>query len=167
LRGWWRTPSGRLSQERLILSLPLVGPLIKRYQIGRFTRVLGTLLASGVGLVQSLSIARDGLTYDVLRKQLDGLPSAIKQGQRFTRAIADVQVLDAAELQLVALGEETGKLDTMLLELAQRQEHAVELQSRRLLTIMEPMLILGLGIVIAVIIISILLGILSVNELVV
>lgn len=167
LERWWRTPAGRLQKERVALSIPLVGPLILRYQVGRFVRTLGTLLTNGVGLVQSLSIAKDGLTYDSLRKRLDLVPSAIKQGQRFTRAIAEVQLLDPAELQLVALGEETGRLDAMLLELAQRQEHAVELQTRRLLTILEPLLILGLGVVIALIIIAILLGILSVNELVV
>lgn len=163
---WWRTPAGRLQRERLTLSIPLLGPLILRYQLARFIRTLGTLLINGVGLVPSLTIAKDGLTYDSLRNRLHPVPTAIKQGQRFTRAMADVQLLDPAELQLVALGEETGRLDAMLLELAQRQEHSVELQTRRLLTLLEPLLILGLGVVIALIIIAILLGILSVNELV-
>lgn len=163
---WWRTDSGRGQKERLLLGIPLLGPLLLRYQISRFTGTLGTLLANGIGLIQAIGIARDGLSYSTLRVRLAPLSDAIKQGQRFSRVIADSQLLDPAALQLVALGEETGRLDTMLLELTKQQEATLQTQTRRLLTLLEPLLILSLGLVIALIIIAILLGILSVNELV-
>lgn len=163
---WWQTDNGRRQKERLLLGLPLLGPLLLRYQVSRFTGTLGTLLANGIGLIQAIGISRDGLNYDTLRQRLAPLSDAIKQGQRFSRVIADSHLLDPAALQLVALGEETGRLDTMLLELTKQQEAALQTQTRRLLTLLEPLLILSLGLVIALIIIAILLGILSVNELV-
>jgi len=144
----------------------LLGPILLRYQVSRFTGTLGTLLANGIGLIQAIGISREGLSYSTLRQRLAPLSDAIKQGQRFSRIIADTRLLDPAALQLVALGEETGRLDTMLLELTKQQEAALQTQTRRLLTLLEPLLILSLGLVIALIIIAILLGILSVNELV-
>ena len=163
---WWQTDNGRRQKERFMLGIPLLGPILLRYQVSRFTGTLGTLLANGIGLIQAIGISREGLSYSTLRQRLAPLSDAIKQGQRFSRIIADTRLLDPAALQLVALGEETGRLDTMLLELTKQQEAALQTQTRRLLTLLEPLLILSLGLVIALIIIAILLGILSVNELV-
>lgn len=163
---WWATDAGRRQKEQLLLTLPLLGRLLLMYQLSQFTRTLGTLLTNGVGLMQAVVIARDGVSYVSLRAQLESLTGAIKQGHKFSRALADCQLMDPASLQLVSLGEETGRLDEMLLELTHRHEEHIQLQTRRALTLLEPLLILGLGLVVATIIIAILLGILSVNELV-
>lgn len=166
LSRWWATAAGGAQRERLLLAIPVLGSLLYRYQLSQFTRTLGSLLSSGVALMQAVVIARDGLRYATIRARLEPLTGAIKQGQRFSKALADCGVLDPASVQLLALGEETGRLDAMLGELTQRHEESIQLQTRRALTLLEPLIILGLGMVVAAIIIAILLGILSVNELV-
>lgn len=166
LSQWWKTDAGRQQKERSLLAFPVLGHLLLTYQLGQFTRTLGTLLANGVGLIQALTISTGGLSYACLQARLGTLADAIKQGKKLTRALTDCQLFDAASLQLIAVGEETGRLDEMLLELTKRYEEKVQLQTRRALTLLEPVLILGLGLVVAAIIIAILLGILSVNELV-
>jgi general secretion pathway protein F len=163
---WWATDAGRQQKERGFLAVPVLGRLLLTYQLGQFTRTLGTLLANGVGLIQAVSIATGGVSYVSLQLRLGTLSEAIKQGQKFTRALTECQLFDPASLQLIAVGEETGRLDEMLLELTKRYEERVQLQTRRALTLLEPVLILGLGVIVAAIIIAILLGILSVNELV-
>lgn len=163
---WWKTESGRRQKERALLALPILGRLLLTYQLGQFTRTLGTLLANGVGLIQALTISTEGVSYAGLRAQLGTLADSIKQGKKLTRALTDCYLFEPASLQLIAVGEETGRLDEMLLELTKRYEEQVQLQTRRALSLLEPVLILGLGLMVATIIIAILLGILSVNELV-
>lgn len=163
---WKATPSGRTTVDRMSLRLPLIGPTLLKYEITRFARTLGTLLGNGVSVLESLKIAIDTVGNASLREALAGLPPAIKQGGRLAAELDRTGLFNQAAIQMVTIGEESGRLDAMLLQLANVYDDEVQTGIKRALILLEPLLILSLGAIIAAIIISILMGILSVNELV-
>jgi general secretion pathway protein F len=165
-RRWKATPKGRIAMDRISLRLPLLGPILLKYEITRYARTLGTLLSNGVSLLEAIGIARDTVGNSLLQEALSSLPSAIKQGGRMATALEKTGLFTQAAIQMIAVGEESGRLDAMLKELAQVYDDEVQASVKRTLTLLEPLLILGLGAIIATIIIAILMGILSVNELV-
>jgi general secretion pathway protein F len=162
---WLATPDGSLWRDNGILKLPLIGPLAQKYDATRFTRSMGTLLGNGVPIVTALSIAAATMSSRPLRGRMDSVVPTIKQGGRLADALTSTGLFTPLALNMVRLGEETGRLDAMLLELARVQDNEVESGIKRLLILLEPALILLLGGAIAAIIVSIMLGILSVNDL--
>ncbi|MDR1662529.1 MAG: type II secretion system F family protein [Azoarcus sp.] len=165
LRHWLATPAGRLWRDKRLLKLPVIGAVTQKYEAARFTRSMGALLGSGVPIVTALRIAADAISNQRLRAAMDGVAPAIKQGGRLADALQATGIFTPLALNMARLGEETGRLDAMLLELARVYDGEVEAGIKRLLALLEPALILILGAAIASIIVSILLGILSVNEL--
>tara|TARA_B100000035_G_scaffold11986_1_gene10054 strand:- start:88 stop:471 length:384 start_codon:yes stop_codon:yes gene_type:complete len=127
---------------------------------------MGTLLHNGVAMLRATDIAVGTVGNNLVRASLVDLPQSIKRGGRLSQAL-DPRVFSSVALQMVRVGEESGTLDTMLIELAQVYESDVEDSVKRALTLLEPALILGMGGIIAIIIMGILMGILSVNTLVV
>ena len=163
----WRrlhTPAGRHAWQARVLRLPLFGRLVHGFQVGLFARTLGTLVTSGVPLLSALTIAVDTVSNQPLRESLRGLLMPVKSGQRLAQAMADTRQFEPLAVNLVRVGEETGRLGPLLLELARVADQRVEVGIKRLLALLEPLLIVVLGVLIASIIVSILLGILSVNE---
>jgi len=166
VRRWVATPAGREWLDLKSLTLPLVGSIMLKYEVARFARTMGTLLHNGVAMLRATDIAVGTVGNSLIRASLTELPHTIKRGGRLSQAL-DVQVFSPVALQMVRVGEESGSLDKMLLELAQVSEGEVEDEVKRALTLLEPALILGMGGIIAIIIMGILMGILSVNTLVV
>lgn len=166
VRSWLRSPSGRAWKDARLLKIPVVGTVVRKYEITRFTRSMGTLLGNGVPIVRALGIASATMGNQVMRQALDGVGPAIKRGGRLADALEQSGLFTPLVLNMVRLGEETGRLDEMLLEVARVHDGEVQAGVKRVLTLVEPALILLLGGVIAAIIVSILMGILSVNELV-
>ena len=166
VRRWAVTPRGREWLDLKSLTLPLVGSIMLKYEVARFARTMGTLLRNGVAMLRATDIAVGTVGNSLIRASLLELPQTIKRGGRLSQAL-DAQVFSPVALQMVRVGEESGSLDTMLIELAQVSEAEVEDEVKRALTLLEPALILGMGGIIAVIIMGILMGILSVNTLVV
>jgi general secretion pathway protein F len=164
-RRWLATQRGRLWLDRALLRVPVLGELVRKYELTRFARSMGTLLGSGVPIVGALQIAGDTIGNLVLRNAMSSVPAAIKQGGRLADALHLTGLFSPLALNMVRLGEETGRLDAMLLELSRVHDTDVQAGVKRLLTMLEPLLILVLGAVIAAIIVSILMGILSVNDL--
>lgn len=162
---WQRTAAGQAWRDARLLTLPLLGPLMRQYEITRFARTMGTLLHNGVSLLESLEIATATMGNSVLREAMAPVASRIKQGSRIAQSMEPTDVLPPLGLHMIQIGEETGRLDMMFLELARVYDDEVQTGVKRALTFLEPLLILTLGAVIALIIISILMGILSVNEL--
>ena len=162
-RRWRRTPEGRLRVDGRLLTLPIAGSLVKKFEISRFARTLGTLLSNGVAILKAVDIARGTVGNVVISEHLEGLEPAVKRGERLSKAMQP-EVFSPMAVQMVLVGEESGRLDAMLLELAQVYEAEVEADVKRALTLLEPALILGMGGLIAVIIMGILMGILSVNS---
>lgn len=126
---------------------------------------MGTLLGNGVAIVTAVRIASDTIGNVRLRAALAGVGPVLKQGGRMADALAASGLFTPLAINLVRLGEETGRLDEMLLELARVYDAEVQIGVKRALGLLEPALILFLGALIAAIIVSILMGILSVNEL--
>ncbi len=159
------TPEGRMWRDARLLKLPVLGELIRKYEVTRFSRSMGTLLGGGVSIVQAVRIASHTVANAPLRAALDGVTPYIKKGGRMADALTETGLFTPLALNMVRLGEETGRLDTMLLELARVHDSEVQAGIKRALTLIEPVLILTLGVMIAAIIVSILMGILSVNDL--
>ncbi len=162
---WLRSPAGRQWRDRLVLRLPMAGPIMRKYQLTLFSRSLGTLLGNGVPLLTSLQIATDTVSNRVLAQPLREVPPQVKAGGRLADALARSAIFDPLACNLIRVGEETGRLGSMALEVAQVYNREVENGIKRGLTVLEPLLILVLGGLIAGIIVSILLGILAVNNL--
>lgn len=165
IRRWLRQPAGQSWKDRTLLSLPLFGPVLFKYEVARFARTMGTLLGNGVSMLQAINIALSTVENGIVRQSFQILPPAVKAGQRMSEALAESGDFTPMVIQMVRVGEESGRLDEMLLELARVYEHDVQAGIKRGLTLLEPLLILGMGGMIALIIISILMGILSVNDL--
>ncbi|MED5526795.1 MAG: type II secretion system F family protein [Pseudomonadota bacterium] len=160
-----KEPVFRLRWDSWLLRLPLYGTLLGKLEMARFSRSLGTLLKSGVPLVKALQVARTSVGNSRLGKALDDSTEGLKEGQRLAGLLKQQQVFPALALQMLQVGEETGQLDQMLLKVAGTYDREVETGIQRLLTVLEPLLIVGLGMLIAAIIISILMAILSINDL--
>lgn len=164
-RRWARSPAGRRRLGGSLLRLPLLGRLTARYETALFCRSLGTLLGSGVPMVAALGIACETVGQPALRAQFEGLAPRVKAGEKFAQAAQTLPAFEPLALNLIRVGDETGRLAPMLLEVAALHNREVELGLKRLLVLLEPLLILVIGLMVAAIIVAILLGILSVNDL--
>ena len=165
LRRWAATAQGRSLLHEKSLKLPVAGNLLFEYEVSKFARSVGTLTGHGVSLLKAISIAIDTVGNTVIRRALELLPPAVKAGKRISVALDETGMFTPMVIQMVRVGEESGKLDEMMLQLADVFDTNVQSGVKRGLTLLEPVLILGMGFVIGLIIISILMGILSVNDL--
>jgi general secretion pathway protein F len=164
-RRWLATPTGRHWRDGRLLGIPVLGTVVNKYEITRFARSMGTLLGNGVPIVNAIRIATDTVGNSRLRAALGEVTPIIKQGGRLADALERSGLFGPLAVNMVRLGEETGQLDAMLLELARVHDAEVQSGVKRVLTLLEPLLILVLGAIIAAIIVSILMGILAVNDL--
>ena len=162
---WMRSPSGKRWWQSRLLRMPLVGRIALKYQLTLFSRSLGTLLGNGVPMLTALHIASDTVGNVVLQQALVRVAPIVKEGGRVVQAIQATGIFEPLAINLVRVGEETGRVGPMMLELASILNREVETGIKRLLTLVEPVLILVLGVLIAAIIVSTLMGILSVNDL--
>lgn len=160
-----REPTSRYKWDRRLLELPLVGDLVGKLEVARFSRTLGTLIGNGVSLLTALSIVKDTLSNTVMSEGLGIVATQLKEGKGLGKPLMDTGLFPKLAVHLVMVGEETGKLQDMLIRIADIYDREVHSAVKRMLALMEPVLILGLGLVIGGIIMSILVAILSVNDL--
>ena len=158
-------PASRYKWDSRFLRLPLVGDLVAKLEVARFARTLGTLLGNGVSLLTGLSIVRETLSNTVLAEGLGAVAVQLKEGQGLGKPLMESGLFPRLAVHMVMVGEETGRLQEMLLRVADVYDREVQTAVKRMLALMEPALILGLGLVIGGIIMSILVAILSVNDL--
>ena len=149
------------------LGVPLYGELITKLDVARFTRTLGTLLMNGVPLLIAIGIVKEVVNNRVLARTINEAAKGLEQGRSLATHLAKSDRFPQLAVQLIHVGEETGQLESMLLKTADIYEDESKTTIKRLLTLLEPVLILGLGAIIAIIIISILMAILGLNELVI
>ena len=157
-----KNTSIKIDQRKL--KLPVVGNLLWKIQISRFARTLGTLLENGVPLLKSMDIVKDVLSNQHLANILITVKANVKEGAGLTVSLAQMGFLPEIAAHLLKVGEETGNLDKMLLKVADNFDTDIEQRTKRLVTMVEPVLILLMGAVIGVIVISMLTAILSVND---
>ncbi|MFZ5465918.1 MAG: type II secretion system F family protein [Pseudomonadota bacterium] len=165
LRRALQRPEFRRRWDSWVLDLPLVGDLVLKIQVSVFARTLGTLLSSGVPLLGALAIVRDTLTNRMLAESVDRIIDSAREGAGLAGPIQASKRFPRLAAHLIRVGEESGQLDAMLAQLADIYDREVRVAIQRLLTLLEPMLIIGLGLVVGGIIMSILVAILGINEL--
>lgn len=165
IRNWFRSEDGRRTFDTRLLSIPVLGAVVYKYEVSKFARTVGTLLGNGVSLLQAISIAVDTVNNIRLREALGFLEPAVKRGQRVSVALEEAGEFSPLMIQMARVGEESGSLDQMMTELAQVYDEEVQAGVKRGLSLLEPVLILSMAAMIAVIIIAILMGIMSVNNL--
>lgn len=166
LKRWFSTEAGKEWIQARTLSIPVLGKLVYAYQLSRFTRTLATLLGNGVSLVKSLSISTETVTYKAIKQPLSELNTAVKQGGGISATLEKKSKFSPMLIQMIRVGEETGNLPEALNRLSDMYDDKVRTDIKRAMTLFEPLLILGLGALVALMIIAMLLGILSVNEIV-
>jgi general secretion pathway protein F len=160
-----RSEPTRLRIDGMCLQLPVVGELLRKVEIGRAVRTLGTLLSAGVPLLSALDVAREGAGNRQVAAALGAVHANVKRGEGLARAMADTGVFPALVVHMTRVGEEAGRLDEMLARVASVYEREIRSALRRLISTLEPAIIVVLGLVVLGIVLSILLAILSINEL--
>jgi general secretion pathway protein F len=162
-RSYVRTESGRLAWDRL--KLALMGDVIRQLETARFCRTLGTLLRSGVSLLQALNNSRDVVTNTVMASAIDRVSRGAKEGRGIASPLADARVFPPLALSMIQVGEETGQLDVMLLKVASAYERSLKESIKRVISILEPAIILVMAGVIGFIVVAMLMAIFSITDL--
>lgn len=165
----WRrvrtNPDVRVGYDRRIFAVPLIGDLVMKVEMARFCRVLGTLLRSGVALIAALAIGRDTLANSALAAAIATVSDRVKEGKGLAEPMAECGFVPTLVLQMVRVGEESARLDTMLLKLADIYDRETRRSIDRLLALLVPAVTIGLGLVVAVVVSAILSAIFSVYNL--
>jgi general secretion pathway protein F len=165
VRSYCGKQENRLRIDSWLLRLPLAGSIVRDLETARLTRSLGTLLQNGVPVLQSLSIARDSIGNRVMTNEIDKAITSLTEGGRLGGTLLHARVFPKLAIQLIQVGEETGSLGRTMLHIASIYDREVKKKIQRLLAMVEPVMIIGLGIIIAGIVMSILVGIVSINDL--
>jgi len=156
----------RFAWDTRVLNMKWVGDLVSKIEIARLSRTLGTLLTNGVPLLGALSIARNVLANTVLRKEVSEATREVKTGGGLAHNLAKGGYFPRLALQMISVGEETGKLDEMLLKVSDTYDIEVRKTIERLLSVFTPVVTLLLALMIGTIVMSVLVAILSINDLV-
>ncbi|MGZ8248337.1 type II secretion system F family protein [Methylomagnum sp.] len=158
-------PVRRLTWDGWMLKLPLFGELILKVQVASFSRTLATLLSNGVSLLAALSIVKETLSNRLVAEKIGLAVDSLKRGGGLTAPLMEAELFPSLAMQMIKLGEESGHLAEMLDRVAVVYDKEVKITIQRLLALLEPVLIVGMGLMISGIIVSIMLAILSVNDL--
>src|SRR5262245_61474307 len=164
LRYAYRTDAGRMAIDRLMLRVPVFGPLLRKAAVSRFTRTLSTLVSSGVPILDALSITSRTTGNRVVEKAILEARASIAQGKTIAEPLIDSKVFPPMVCQMIAVGETTGALDSMLNKIAEFYEEEVDNAVANLTALMEPLVILFLGVVIGGLVISMYLPILKLGS---
>jgi general secretion pathway protein F len=165
LRQRLRHLHGGYQWDRRLLALPLIGDLVLKVQVSIFARTLSTLLVSGVSLQNALHIVRGTLSNRVLSEVVGNIAEGVKEGKGLTRSMLESGRFPRFVVQMVRVGEESGTLEERLGQLAVIYDEEVKTAVARVLLLLEPVLIIGLGVIIGGVIMAILMAVLSLNEL--
>jgi general secretion pathway protein F len=165
-RRWKRTPKGKERWDRWVLKIWVVGSLVRMIAIARFARTLGTMLAAGVPLLRTLEIVRPILGNTLLMAVIDDARRAIREGESVADPLQKSGQFPPVVTRMIAVGERSGQLESMLETVADAYETEVDLRVGRLTSLMEPLIILAMGGMVGFIVFSILMPILEMNELI-
>jgi general secretion pathway protein F len=164
LRKYLKTPAGRLKFDRKKMKFPVVGELIKKIEVARFARTLGTLTKSGVPILQALTLVKDIMGNKVISAAMENVYTRVKEGDRLSKPLRDTGIFPPLAIQMITVGEETGRLDRMLLRVAESYEKMVRNTVKRLISLLEPTMILFMGLVVGFVVVSMLMAVFSMNE---
>ena len=163
-RYWVSTPWGRRTWDAIKLKLPMFGTTILKMEMARFARTLGTLLTSAVPLIAGVRIVQDIANNKIVAEGISKIADGAKRGEGVSRPMREAGVFPGLAIHLVEVGEETGRLDTMLLQVADVYEKDVKTSIKALTAVFEPAIILVMGIIVGTVVLSMLMAIFSINE---
>jgi general secretion pathway protein F len=153
-----------MKADRLKLTWPMIGKLVKSVEVARFSRTLGTLIRSGVPILMALQLVREIITNQIIAGSLTVVYNRVKEGDSLSAPLAQEGIFPPLAVQMISVGEETGKLDQMLLRVAENYEKVVRNMIKRLVNLLEPVMILTMGLLVGFIVISMLMAVFSMNE---
>ena len=155
LRRLKRTERGMMVWDRIKLRVPMgIGEIVRKLAVARFSRTLGTLITSGVPILQAIEITGQAAGNAVIEKAMIDVQQSVKEGQSITKPLESVAVFPPMVTQMISVGEETGSLDAMLGKIADFYEDEVNASIKSLTSILEPILMLGVGAIVGVVVIS-------------
>ncbi len=154
LKVWYGTPQGRYAIDAVVLKLPVLGMLMRKIAVGRFTRTLGTLISSGVPILEGLDITAKTSGNAVVERALNKVRKSLEEGKSLTDPLKESEVFPGMVTQMIAVGEQTGAMDAMLQKIADFYEDEVDTAVKDLLTALEPIMIVFLGGVVGGVVIS-------------
>jgi type IV pilus assembly protein PilC len=154
LKVWYGTPQGRFVLDTIVLKLPVLGLLMRKIAVARFTRTLGTLISSGVPILEGLDITAKTAGNAVVERALQKVRKSLEEGKSLTEPLKESEVFPGMVTQMIAVGEQTGAMDAMLQKIADFYEEEVDAAVKDLLTALEPVMIVFLGVVVGGVVIS-------------
>lgn len=161
-RRWLRTDQAKLAVDRAKLRIPILGPIFHRFAVGEFARALSTLVEGGLPLVPSLEIAVGAVGNAWVRHRLEPCIQAVREGKALHATLEESGVIDELGVDMVKVGEATGALGTMLGNIGDFLDQEVEIQLQRLLSLVEPVMLVVMGVIIALLLVSVYLPMFSV-----
>ncbi len=167
--GWqyaMKVPRAKFYVDLALLKMPLIGKLITRVVIARFARTLGTLLNSEISILVALSIVKETTTNLVFANCLPAISDSVKEGESFAQMLEEAKYFPNLVVKLVGVGEETGQMSEMLIRVADTYEEDVDVLVSALSSLMEPLLIVIMGLIVGFIVISMFLPLFNLTEMI-
>jgi type IV pilus assembly protein PilC len=151
---WYGTPSGRMSIDTILLKLPVLGIVLRKIAVARFTRTLGTLISSGVPILEGLDITARSSGNAVVERAILQTRKAVEAGRSLVEPLKETDVFPGMVTQMIGVGEQTGAMDAMLQKIADFYEDEVDAAVKDMLTAIEPIMIVFLGVVVGGVVVS-------------
>jgi type IV pilus assembly protein PilC len=149
-----KTGPGRAVTDILVLRVPVLGGMLRKTAVARFTRTLGTLISAGVPILEAIMITRDTSGSYVYEKALTKVHDSIREGETFAGPLREAKVCDALVVNMIDVGEETGDLDAMLMKIADNYDEEVDVAVQGLLSLLEPLMVVVLGGIVGTIVLA-------------
>lgn len=166
LRRWIQTEHGRAVWDQFRLRVPLFGKLVHKTALARFSRTLASLLRAGVPILESIEITKDTIGNTAFSRALNDMQTGVRSGEAMARRLAEHKIFPAMVVQMLAVGEETGAIDTMLDKVGEFYEQEVEAMVNALTSLLEPLMVVVLGTVVGGMVISLYLPLFDVIKLI-
>jgi general secretion pathway protein F len=162
---WKATPGGKAVWHRFTLRAPGIGPLVRTINVSRFARTLGTMLQAGVPMLRSLDAAKQTMGNVILQGVVDDAKKAVTEGESLAATLKKSGQFPSTMIHMTAVGERAGQLEQMLSRVADAYESEIDTKLSRFIALLEPLMLLGMGLVVAFIVISILQPIMDLGSL--
>ena len=155
---------GRAGTDWILLKIPVIGNLLKKTAVARFTRTLGTLIAAGVPILEAITITKETSGNWVFERALGQVHDSIREGETFADPLREAKVCDLIVVNMIEVGEETGDLDVMLMKIANNYDEEVDVAVQALLSLLEPAMVVVLGGIVGTIVLALFLPLVSMIE---
>jgi len=164
IKGVARTERGRRAIDAFKLRMPIFGMIIKKSAIARFCRTLGTLISSGVPILEALRIVKDAIGNVIISSAIEDVHGSIREGDTIADPLRQAGIFDELLVNMIDVGEETGELDKMLIKVADNYDMDVDIAVESMSSLLEPILIVSMGLVVGFIVISLFLPLVSIVQ---